>query len=77
MNSDASDLLKRALALPVDQRAALANSLLDSLEGTDESAQKAWDDEVTRRIEDLRTGKAVTMPWERLHRELLAMVHER
>ncbi len=77
MSSDASDLLKRALALPVDQRAALANSLLDSLEGTDESAQNAWDDEVARRIEDLRTGKAVTVPWAQLHRELLAMVHER
>ena len=39
--------------------------------------QEAWDKEVPRRIEDLKAGKAVTVPWEELHRELLAMVNER
>lgn len=72
-----SDLLKRALALPVDERAALANTLFDSLEGGDESVQAAWDEEIARRIEDLKAGKAVTVSWEELHRELLAMVNER
>jgi len=28
-------------------------------------------------MEDLKAGKAVTVPWEQLHRELLAMVNER
>jgi putative addiction module component (TIGR02574 family) len=77
MSPEASDLLKRALALPVDERAALANTLLHSLETADESVQEAWDREVVRRIEDLKAGKAVTVPWEQLHRELLAMVNER
>jgi putative addiction module component (TIGR02574 family) len=39
--------------------------------------QEAWDEEVARRMEDLKAGKAVTVPWEQLHRELLAMVNER
>ncbi len=77
MSPEISDLLKRALALSVEERAALANTLLDSLEVTNESVQEAWDEEVARRIEDLKTGKAVTVPWEQLHRELLAMVNER
>ena len=79
MNPEISDLLKRALALPVDERAALANTLLDTLENTNESVsiEEAWDTEVARRIEDLKAGKAVTVPWEELHRELLAMVNER
>ena len=77
MGPEISDLLKRALALPVDERAALANSLLDSLESTNESVQEAWDEEVARRIEDLKAGKAVTVPWEELRRELLAMMNER
>jgi putative addiction module component (TIGR02574 family) len=76
MSPEVSDLLKRALALSVDERAALANTLLDSLEITNESVQEAWDNEVARRIEDLKTGKAVTVPWEQLHRELLAVVNE-
>jgi len=77
MSPEVSDLLKRALALPFDERAALANTLLDSLEATDESVQEAWDEEVARRIKNLKAGKAVTVPWEQLHRELLAMVNER
>jgi putative addiction module component (TIGR02574 family) len=79
MSPEISDLLERALALSVEERAALANTLLDSLEGTNESVsvQEAWDEEVARRIGDLKAGKAVTVPWEELHRELLAMVNER
>lgn len=77
MSPEVSELLKRALALSVDERAALANTLLDSLAGADESVQEAWDQEVARRIEDLRAGKAVTVAWEELHRELLATVNER
>ena len=77
MSPEISDLLKKALALSPDERAALANTLLDSLETTDESVEEAWEKEVARRIRDLKAGKAVTVPWEQLHRELLAMVNER
>jgi putative addiction module component (TIGR02574 family) len=38
-----------------------------------DNADEAWDAEVARRIEDLKAGKAVTVPWEELHRELLAL----
>lgn len=80
MNPELPDLLKRALALPVEERSALANTLLDSLEtvneSVSESVQEAWDGEVARRMKDLRAGKAVTVPWEQLHRELLAMLNE-
>ena len=77
MSPDVSDLLKRALSLPTDERAALANSLLDSLEPQDESVQEAWDKEVARRMNDLKAGRATTVPWEELHRQLLAMVNGR
>ena len=77
MSLEVSDLLKRALALPVEERAALANTLLDSLDMSNQSLEEAWDEEVARRIEDLKAGKAVTVSWEQLHRELLAMVNER
>jgi len=77
MSPEVSDLLKRALALPVDERAALANTLLDSLDTTNQSVEDAWDEEVARRMKDLEAGKAVTVPWEQLHRELMALVNER
>lgn len=77
MSPEVSDLLKRALSLPVDERAALANSLLDSLGDVNKSVQEAWDNEVARRIKELEAGRAVTVPWEELRRKLLAMVDER
>jgi putative addiction module component (TIGR02574 family) len=77
MNAETGELLRKALALPAEERAALANTLLDSLAATDESVQAAWDEEVSRRIDDLKAGRAVTVPWEELHRELLAAVNER
>jgi putative addiction module component (TIGR02574 family) len=72
MSPEVSDLLKRALALSSEERAALANTLLDTLEPSNLSVQEAWDEEVARRIEDLKAGRAVTVPWEQLHRKLLA-----
>jgi hypothetical protein len=40
----------------------------------DKSIEQAWDEEVARRMADLKAGKVVTVPWEQLHRELLALV---
>jgi putative addiction module component (TIGR02574 family) len=57
MSPEVSDLLKQALALTVDERAALANTLLDSLEHTDQSTQAAWDEEVARRMRDCRLAR--------------------
>jgi hypothetical protein len=50
----------------------LTNSLLGSLESTNESVsvQEAWG---CGSGASNRTGKAVTVPWEELHRELLAV----
>ncbi len=77
MNREASELLKRAMALPEDERAALASTLFDSLATTDASLQEAWDREVARRMDDLKAGRAVTVPWEELQRELQAIVNGR
>lgn len=77
MSPEVSDVLKRALALSAEERAALANTLLDSLAPEQGSVEEAWDQEVARRMADLRAGRAVTVPWEELHRELLAMINER
>jgi hypothetical protein len=53
MSPDVSELLKKALALPPEARAALAGSLLESLddEPCDEGVDAAWNEEIKRRIE--------------------------
>jgi putative addiction module component (TIGR02574 family) len=57
MTQEAADLLKKALSLPVSERADLAGSLIESLDNTqDESVQAAWDEEVARRMADIDSG---------------------
>ena len=65
MTQQALDLLKKALSLPEEERAELAVSLLESLDATvDERADEAWEKEIARRIADVDSGKAKTVPWE-------------
>lgn len=72
MGSDAAKLLDEALKLPPEARAALAGSLIESLDETvDEDAEAAWADEIRRRLEELDAGKAKTIPWSRARRMIL------
>jgi putative addiction module component (TIGR02574 family) len=73
VTQDADELLKKALTLPANDRATLAGSLIDSLEDVDEaSAQNAWNHEIARRIEELDSGKAKTIPWDEVRRRVAA-----
>ena len=73
MKRDAAEILKEALALPTEARAALAGSLLDSLDtDVDEDAQAVWATEVNRRVAELDNGTVKTVPWEEVRRRLAA-----
>ncbi len=68
---------KKALALPAKDRAALAGSLIDSLdEQTDTSVEEAWNDEIAHRIEELDSGKAKTVPWTEVRRRISCKLGE-
>ena len=72
MNSAESKLLEEALQLPSHARAALAGSLIESLdEDIDEDAEAAWATEIGSRIHDLDTGKGNVMPWSAARRLIL------
>lgn len=78
MTQDVSDLLKRALALPAEARAALAGSLLESLEEpVDELAEEEWNKEIARRIAELDSGKVKPLPWADARRQISALLHGR
>ncbi len=58
MTQEAAELLKKALSLPVAERADLAGSLIESLDEThDPSVEAAWDEEIQRRMADVDSGK--------------------
>jgi len=71
MTREVSELLEKALALPAEARAALAGSLLESLdENVDASAEEEWDKEIARRIQELDSGKVRTIPWAEARRQI-------
>jgi putative addiction module component (TIGR02574 family) len=78
MSPDVSELLKKALALPAEARAALAGSLLDSLDdAVDVSAEEEWSNEIARRIEELDSGKVKPIPWAEARRQVSAILNGR
>ena len=80
MTHDATEVLKHALALSAEERAELAGSLLESLDGAPddpEAVEAAWNEEIARRT-DLDSGKARTIPWEEVrHRISSKLTHGR
>ncbi len=55
-------MLAHGLRLPPEARAALADSLIDSLDTeVDEDAVEAWRREVRRRVRELDSGAATTV----------------
>jgi len=71
MTREAADLLKKALALPVSERADLAGSLIESLDKTqDESVAVAWDEEIARRMAESDAGSVKPVSLEAAGRRL-------
>ncbi len=76
MMQDTQELLKKALALPDKERADLAGILIDSLDNTvDENAEAAWQEEIVRRLEEVRAGKVKTTSWDEVRRKGHALLH--
>lgn len=70
MNSLIEELSVRARALPPEDRARLAEELLASLQDDPESeADAAWDLEILRRVEQVKSGTAKLIAAEDVHAE--------
>ena len=75
MGTDAAELLARALTLPEAARAALADSLIESLDGpVDEDAEQAWKHEVARRLQEIDSGAVSTEAWDDVRRQLRSRI---
>jgi putative addiction module component (TIGR02574 family) len=73
MTPQVSKLLEQALSLSVEEQEALADSLISNLGGkVDEAVLAAWDDEVKKRIAELDSGRAKTVPWAEVRQRNLA-----
>ncbi|MEM9452992.1 MAG: addiction module protein [Myxococcota bacterium] len=72
MTADVQDILDAALRLPDDVRAELGAILLDSVGDGSSAAEieEAWDVEIERRLEAVRSGRARLIPSEDVEQEL-------
>ena len=70
--TDIAERLKPELAgLSAQDRAALASFLIRSLdEAEDADAEAAWDAELARRAEDIKSGKAIGIPADQVFADL-------
>lgn len=71
MGTVAEKLKGQLVRLSARERAEIAQFLLHSLDdGADADALSAWDAELTRRAEDIKSGKAAGQPAKKVMAEL-------
>ena len=64
MTPEIEEILKKALKLPPEGRAAIAGTLLDSLDSdVDEGAEAAWRQEISKRLKELELGSVRPVSW--------------
>jgi len=64
MEKHAAELLRDALTLAPEARAALIDSLIDSLDQTvEEGAEEAWRREIELRLQRIDAGAVELMSW--------------
>jgi putative addiction module component (TIGR02574 family) len=75
MTQQVDKLYQEASRLPLAERAALAGLLVDTLEGAvDPEVEKAWREEVIRRIAELDAGEVTTIPWQQVRSKVRSIV---
>ena len=57
-----SELTERAMTLPTEERARLAEELLASLDPREDAVDAAWDAEIRKRIADVESGTVRLVP---------------
>jgi putative addiction module component (TIGR02574 family) len=75
MTQRALELLQKVLALTEEERAELAGSLFESLDGrADADAESAWNQKIARRIAEMDAGRAKTVSWEEVQERITSRV---
>jgi putative addiction module component (TIGR02574 family) len=71
MTPEVSKLLEQALSLSLDEQEALANSLISNLgESVGDEVRAAWDSEIKRRMDEIRSGKVEMIPEAEVRRRI-------
>lgn len=75
MPMEPAELLRDALSLPAEARAALIDTLLESLDvDVDDDAEAAWQQEIYRRLQQIDGGAVRLIPWDDAQSRLWARI---
>lgn len=75
MSTLVDELAARAKALSAEDRARLAEELLESLHGeVDADAEAAWDREIERRVAEIESGSVPLIAAEEVHAEARRLI---
>ena len=68
MTPQVSELLEKALALSAQECGLLIDRLVETLDNdpAEEGVEAAWDEEIKRRVDDIRSGRVKTIPGDQL-----------
>ncbi|MFZ4596555.1 MAG: addiction module protein [Verrucomicrobiaceae bacterium] len=72
MTATYDTVLQDALSLSLEERSRIATRLIESVDDDDIELSPAWQAEIERRIEDMRSGKSRRIP----HEEVMAEMRE-
>ena len=65
------DIIDQALRQPENERARIAEIMISSLESSpDKNIELAWQEEVTRRLQEIDAGAVQCIPWEEVRDKL-------
>ena len=75
MTAQTKKLLGQAMKLSEEERWKLTDGLLESLQESERDAdhEAAWAAEIERRIKEVESGQAKTIPWEEVRRSILGL----
>jgi putative addiction module component (TIGR02574 family) len=75
MERDASEVLREALALSPEARAALMDSLIGSLDQeVDTASEESWREEISQRLHQIDSGAVHLIPWKEARRRLRSRI---
>lgn len=71
----ANEIIASALRLPVPDRVALVNAMLDSIDVRSERVSQSeidesWSDEISLRLQEIKSGEVKTVPSSELWKQL-------
>ena len=73
---NAKEMINEAISLPVEDRALIVESLLQSLNHPEEKIDKKWTEAARRRLDEMRSGSTNPVPGDEIFTKIWKRFHE-